>query len=431
MHSPACLAEGIGLLATLALVPFVSQRGTRLHADERMDFPSRRWRWRASNRSSGSWSRSALPGPPVASWLKNGHNGAAVWGGAVGCLLVLWLTWTVAVKPYAFGPGALLSLGICLLILGLWPVPERLHPGGYLRCRQHSAPRLLRRPVHSVSPLCDPAAERDGRQRGSTDAARRDPRALPGALACRVEQPGSGRLRELSRRPSSDWPLRWPQPDRSPGSPAILRAFSLLPIITPPFVVGMAIILLFGLQGFVTSQLLGLKTRGIFGFPGLALAQTLSFAPVAFLVIASVVESINPALEEASLTLRAGRWQTFWKVTLPLLRPGIANAFLLTIIESLADFGNPIIIGGEFEVLSTEIYFSIVGRFDQTLAATLGLILLSLLPNGVPAAAVLAGRTLLRHGDGQAALRPAHAPPQGPGDRAPYVLRPSGVPLRW
>jgi iron(III) transport system permease protein len=64
-------------------------------------------------------------------------------------------------------------------------------------------------------------------------------------------------------------------------------------------------------------------------------------------------------------------------VTLPLLRPGIANAFLLTIIESLADFGNPIIIGGEYEVLSTEIYFSIVGRFDQTLAATLGLILLS------------------------------------------------------
>ena len=94
-------------------------------------------------------------------------------------------------------------------------------------------------------------------------------------------------------------------------------------------------------------------------------------------MISSVVESINPALEEASLTLRAGRWQTFWKVTLPLLRPGVANAFLLTIIESLADFGNPIILGGEFEVLSTEIYFSIVGRFDQTLAATLGIILLS------------------------------------------------------
>lgn len=141
--------------------------------------------------------------------------------------------------------------------------------------------------------------------------------------------------------------------------------------------VGLAIILLFGLQGFVTSTLLGLQTRGIFGFPGLALAQTLSFAPVAFLVIASVVEQVNPALEEASLTLRAGRWETFWKVTLPLLRPGLANAFLLTIIESLADFGNPIVLGGEFEVLSTEIYFSIIGRFDQTLAACLGIVLLA------------------------------------------------------
>jgi iron(III) transport system permease protein len=130
------------------------------------------------------------------------------------------------------------------------------------------------------------------------------------------------------------------------------------------------------LQGLVTSALLGLRTRGIFGFPGLALAQVLSFAPVAFLVIASVVESVNPALEEASLTLRAGRWETFRKVTLPLLRPGLANAFLLTIIESLADFGNPIVLGGEFEVLSTEIYFAIIGRFDQTLAASLGIVLL-------------------------------------------------------
>jgi iron(III) transport system permease protein len=157
----------------------------------------------------------------------------------------------------------------------------------------------------------------------------------------------------------------------------LLRAFSLLPMITPPFVVGLAIILLFGLQGLITGVLLGLKTRGIFGFPGVALAQTLSFAPVAFLVIASVVESVNPALEEASLTLRAGPWATFWKVTLPLLRPGVANAFLLTIVESLADFGNPIILGGEFEVLSTEIYFAIIGRFDKTLAASLGIVLLS------------------------------------------------------
>jgi len=155
-----------------------------------------------------------------------------------------------------------------------------------------------------------------------------------------------------------------------------LRSFSLLPIITPPFVIGLAIILLFGLQGTITAGLLGLQTRGVFGFPGLVLAQTLSFAPVAYLVLAGVVESMSPALEEASLTLRASPWTTFWRVTFPLLRPGLANAFLLTVIESLADFGNPIILGGDFEVLATEIYFAIIGRFDQTLAATLGVILL-------------------------------------------------------
>lgn len=157
----------------------------------------------------------------------------------------------------------------------------------------------------------------------------------------------------------------------------LLQSFSLLPIITPPFVIGLAIILLFGLQGTITAGLLGLQTRAVFGFPGLALAQTLSFAPVAYLVLAGVVESMSPALEEASLTLRASPWTTFWRVTFPLLRPGLANAFLLTVIESLADFGNPIILGGDYEVLATEIYFSIIGRYDQALAATLGVILLS------------------------------------------------------
>jgi iron(III) transport system permease protein len=154
------------------------------------------------------------------------------------------------------------------------------------------------------------------------------------------------------------------------------RAFSLLPIITPPFIISIAIILLFGLQGTVTSGFLGVHTRAIFGFPGLVLAQTLSFAPVAYLVLIGAVESIRPTLEEASLTLGASRWETFGRVTFPLLRPGLANAFLLTVIESLADFGNPMILGGDYEVLATETYFAIIGRYDQVLAANLGATLL-------------------------------------------------------
>jgi iron(III) transport system permease protein len=163
----------------------------------------------------------------------------------------------------------------------------------------------------------------------------------------------------------------------------LLRVLSVLPIITPPFVIGLGLILLFGRSGLV-NQLLELAfgiepTRWIYGFQGILLAQVFAFTPIAFLVLIGVVEGVSPTLEEAAQTLRANRWQTFATVSLPLMRPGLANAFLISFIESVADFGNPIVLGGNFGVLSTEIFFSVVGaQLDQGRAATLGIVLLAL-----------------------------------------------------
>ncbi len=160
-----------------------------------------------------------------------------------------------------------------------------------------------------------------------------------------------------------------------------LRALTVLPIITPAFVIGLAVILLFGLSGAATqlwSDAFGTQpTRWVYGLPGLLIAQTLAFTPIAFLVLIGVVEGVSPSMEEAAQTLRAGPWQTFVTVTLPLMRPGLANAFLLGFIESMADFGNPLVLGGNFDVLSTEIFFAIVGaQNDPGLAAILALVLL-------------------------------------------------------
>jgi iron(III) transport system permease protein len=362
-------------LATVALVPFLSREGQSFSlrlGDLALTA------WGLTGRVPGFWLVICL----AVAWTAFGvlpqtrPDRPALWGGAIGCILVLWLTWTAAVSPFAFGPGALLALAICLIVLA-----HGLSRGGHIRADTFVAGIILALAffilLFILFPLLSVLRQSVMDTRGLRPALfletlgryaalwRVVGNSLGLAIFVGVTSTAIGLVFALAAARSRS------------RLTVMLRAFSLLPIITPPFVVGLAIILLFGLQGFVTSQLLGLKTRGIFGFPGLALAQTLSFAPVAFLVIASVVESVNPSLEEASLTLRAGPWATFWKVTLPLLRPGLANAFLLTIIESLADFGNPIILGGEFEVLSTEIYFSIVGRFDQRLAATLGLILLS------------------------------------------------------
>ena len=162
----------------------------------------------------------------------------------------------------------------------------------------------------------------------------------------------------------------------------IIRAMSVLPIITPPFVIGLAIILLFGLSGIVTTffaDLFGVApTRWIYGLPGIVLAQTLAYTPIAFLVLIGVVESISPSLEEAGQTLRAKPLQVFETISLPLMRPGIANAFLLGFIESMVDFGNPLVPGGNYDVLSTEIFFAIVGaQYDQGRAAVLAIVLLS------------------------------------------------------
>lgn len=160
-----------------------------------------------------------------------------------------------------------------------------------------------------------------------------------------------------------------------------LRALTVLPIITPPFVIGLALILLFGLSGSVTvffADVIGIQpTRWLYGLPGVLIAQTLAFTPIAFLVLIGVVEGVSPSMEEAAQTLRASKWQVFKTISLPLMRPGLANAFLLGFIESMADFGNPLVLGGNFDVLSTEIFFAIVGaQYDQGKAAVLAMVLL-------------------------------------------------------
>lgn len=155
----------------------------------------------------------------------------------------------------------------------------------------------------------------------------------------------------------------------------LMGPFSTLSIITPPFVLGLAMIYMFGRQGFVTKQIFGLSTSIFFGPLGVGMAQILAFTPVAYLVLTGVVQSLDGTLEEAAQTLRASRWGTFKSVTWPLLRPGVANAFLLTVIESLADFGNPLLLGGGVPFLPTEVFYAIEGRFDQHEAASYGVLL--------------------------------------------------------
>jgi iron(III) transport system permease protein len=163
----------------------------------------------------------------------------------------------------------------------------------------------------------------------------------------------------------------------------IFRAMTILPLITPPFVVAMALIVLFGRTGIVTAFLWEWfdipRSRWIYGLPGVLLAQVLAQAPIAFLLLDGALRAISPSQEEAASTMGATRFQIFRTVTWPLLKPALAASALLAFVESLADFGNPLVLGGDFDVLSTRIFFAIAGaRHDPGRAAALALLLLAL-----------------------------------------------------
>ncbi|MDR7497935.1 MAG: iron ABC transporter permease, partial [Armatimonadota bacterium] len=158
----------------------------------------------------------------------------------------------------------------------------------------------------------------------------------------------------------------------------LLHLLAILPIVSPPFVSSIAIILLFGRGGIITSGVLGLQDFNIYGFKGLLLAQVMTFAPVAYLILRGVLEGIDPTLEDAALNLGAGRLTVFRRVLLPLATPGIASAFLVVFIESLADFGNPLLLAGSaFPILSVQAYLQITGMFNLPAGAALSVLLLA------------------------------------------------------
>lgn len=157
----------------------------------------------------------------------------------------------------------------------------------------------------------------------------------------------------------------------------VLHYITMLPIISPPFVSAVSILFLFGFNGLVTRQVLGLTDFSIYGFHGVVLSQVFTFAPIAYLSLRGVLASLSPTLEDAALNMGATRWQTFWKVSLPLSLPGIASAFLIVFIESMADFGNPLVLAGAaFPMLAPQAYLEITGSFNLSRGATLAIVLL-------------------------------------------------------
>ena len=162
--------------------------------------------------------------------------------------------------------------------------------------------------------------------------------------------------------------------------PRLFHVVTLLPTISPPFAIAVAAILLFGRNGLITRQWLGIEftvgVNDIYGLDGLVFVQVITFFSVPYLIIRAMLERFDPAMEEAALSMGASKFHIFRTVTLPLLIPGLAGSFLLLFVEALADLGNPLLIAGNTTVLSAEIFLAVNGEFNQQKGAALSLVLL-------------------------------------------------------
>ena len=155
-----------------------------------------------------------------------------------------------------------------------------------------------------------------------------------------------------------------------------LKTIATLPILSPPFILSLSIIFLFGKQGFITKTLLGITGNNVYGMGSLVVVQVMSFFPIAYLTLSGILSSIDASVEDAACNMGASRWHTFWTVTFPLSLPGIISGCLLVFIQSLEDFSNPATIGGEFSTLSIEVYQIITGSYDMQRGSVLALLLL-------------------------------------------------------
>ena len=155
----------------------------------------------------------------------------------------------------------------------------------------------------------------------------------------------------------------------------ILHVLSLVPLVSPPFAFATAVIVLFGRSGIISHDLLG-KTPMLYGYPGLVIVLSASYFPVAYLNLLGMMKSLDPAIDEAASSLGAHKFRIFRTVTVPLLVPGIASSFLLLFVETIADLANPLVIGGDYTVLSSRAYIAINGEYDISSGAAYSAILL-------------------------------------------------------
>jgi len=119
-----------------------------------------------------------------------------------------------------------------------------------------------------------------------------------------------------------------------------------LPFAISPIIAGLMLILIYGNQGWIGQWLEPLGFKVVYAWPGMVLATTFVTLPFVVREVVPVLQEFGVDQEEVAYTLGAGRWRTFWSVTLPSIRWGLAYGVTLTIARSLGEFGALLVVSG-------------------------------------------------------------------------------------
>ena len=176
-----------------------------------------------------------------------------------------------------------------------------------------------------------------------------------------------------------------------PGK-SVWRGISLLPLLAPSMLPAIALVYLFGNQGLLR----GLLSDNIYGFWGIVLGEAIYTFPHALMILLSALSLADARLFDAASSMGAGPWRAFRSITWPATRQAVFAAFCLVFTLTITDFGVPVVVGGDYQVLALEAYKAVVGQQQFGRGALIGMVLL------VPALLSFAVDAWLRRRQGDA-----------------------------
>ena len=157
---------------------------------------------------------------------------------------------------------------------------------------------------------------------------------------------------------------------------AVLRTVMLLPLLAPSLLSAISLIYWFGNQGIAKAFWLGLGFSGIYGAPGIVLAECFAVFPHVLMILVTALSLADARLYEAADALGTGTVRKFLTITLPGARYGLISAGLVCFTLVITDFGIPKVVGGNFNVLATDIFKLVIGQHDFQRGAVVALLLL-------------------------------------------------------